>query len=224
MLTGANNGQAAGMATALCSERSLSPRELSGGDGPRSLQRRLARTGQFIPHVAPEGPDDLVPSAEIRASGTLVIDRIPGKVSERVLGAAEAMLISFTAGPLPSMTLPIFSRSSTKLEVQLRKASKAGNFTPDVILETREVTAGPDEPVTIQFNQVLEDPAYRFIVVRAPEGTLVETTITELPGMLCLHHENNEKVAKGAIQALPPDSGVDRLEFLLPRRRPERDL
>ena len=71
MATCAHGGQAVGMAAVVCREQGLKPRDVAQAPFIRELQRRLLRTGQYIPHVVREEADDLARTATISASSEL---------------------------------------------------------------------------------------------------------------------------------------------------------
>jgi hypothetical protein len=68
MLTCAHNGQAVGMAAALCAREGLRPRDLLSPERMSALQRCLVRAGQFIPGVELADADDLAREARVSAS------------------------------------------------------------------------------------------------------------------------------------------------------------
>ena len=71
MATCAHNGQAVAMAAALCVEQNLLPADLMEKHRMNELQKRLIRSGQYIPHVRLEDSEDLVQSANVTSSSEL---------------------------------------------------------------------------------------------------------------------------------------------------------
>ena len=228
MLTGAHNAQVVGMAAALCTVHGTNPHWLSDPAPLAELQRRLIRRGQWIPHVSPTDPDDLVEHADIRATPALVIDSISESFDWRLLEHGEAMLIPFARGSLPLLRIPLVAQHETTIRVQLRQSSKKGSFTPDRILEEFQITIGQDSPekTPIRFKTVLQEEAYLFVVLIPESEASIACSSKVLPGVLCLHHSVNPKVARASVQEPPEGIGIDHLEFefWLPKRQPAADL
>lgn len=223
MLTGAHNGQVAGVAAALCRERGLEPRDLGAGAPLAELQRRLVRAGQFIPHHLPEDPEDWAPDAAVTASGTLVLSDLEATGGEHALDAAEGMLLPFAPGPLPTLGLRVRAEGDTTLHLQLRRSARYGNFSPDDVLAEQRVplAAGHDGLVRARFDLQLERPEYLTVAAMPNPDLVVRENTWALPGVLHLTHGANTKVARAAVQEPPAGSGVERLEFWLPTRRPD---
>ena len=88
MLTGAHNAQAAATAAALCKELDLLPEDVAQPVHMRELQRRLVRTGQFIPGYALTELNDLARTAQV--SATTSLDPAIGLAPERARDAWKA--------------------------------------------------------------------------------------------------------------------------------------
>ena len=144
MATSGHNGQAVGMAAAICAQHGYSPRELAAPDRIGLLQRDLLRTGQYIPRVQLSDPDDLAQSAEVKASSELHVGALPPSSSTVDLCDSRAMLLPLSSGKVPSFELEVHSSRDTVLEVQLRVCSRLGSFTPDSLLKTLKI------PIAVQ--------------------------------------------------------------------------
>ncbi len=139
MATCAHNAQAVGVAAAICIEHGLDPNELLDVDLMRQLQARLLRSGQHIPGVTVDDSADLAPKATVTASSTYTPEQLEPDAEYLPLSGPHAMMIPVNAGRVPQMGFWLMADGPTEVEVQLRIASKKGNFTPDVILATRRV-------------------------------------------------------------------------------------
>jgi hypothetical protein len=134
MATCGHNGQAVGVAAAICRERSLTPRDLADPTKVGELQQRLLRTGQTIPGVRRRDKDDLAQRAEVTASSSL--DRLRFEPSgTRALTDARAILLPLAKGPVPSIGVRVRSRGEQTLVAELRVCSRSESFTPDVVLD-----------------------------------------------------------------------------------------
>lgn len=134
MATCGQNGQAVGMAAALCHQLSVQPRTLSDATQIQELQRRLLRSGQFIPGLRREEGADLAQQAEITASSTLTQLRFKPS-GLRTLTDSRAILIPLAKGPVPAIGVRVRSRAAETLEAELRVCSRSNCYTPDVVLD-----------------------------------------------------------------------------------------
>ena len=250
MATCGHNGQAVGMAAALCRKLDVRPRDLLQHGRIGQLQRRLQRVGHFIPHVDLPDLDDLAPSATITASSELQLAELPPNGEFVLLDDARAMLIPVQAGPMPTISFWVEADEPTTLAVQLRTCSREAGFTPDEILSevTVELLAAMGEPaeaealghavggavatktrgtavrnwqqVDVNFDTFFESPRYVMICLLANEAVSLALSDVRLTGILSLAHRMDRKVAKSAVQTPPADIGIDSFEFWLPERRP----
>ncbi len=226
MMTAAHNAQAVGMAAAMCKESKLNPRDLLDATRMKTLQTRLLRNGQFIPHLELADAFDLAQQAAFSASSECELSEfVPGNESV-ALDAARALLVPAPAGAFPEVALYFSSRKKRQIEVQLRASECLGNFTPDKLLATRLITVRPgvQAPTPVNFEVDLDAPQYVFVCVMPCNGVSIGLSDELLTGVLSLVHSANEKVAKSAVQTPPDGSGFDRFEFWLPERRPQGKL
>lgn len=139
MATCAHNGQAVAVAASMCVTQGLKPRDLLEPDRIAELQRRLLRTGQHIPGIKQEDPDDLSSLAAVEASSSLELKDFPMSDAWITLDRSRGMLIPMPKGRVPKVSLWVRAAKDTKLSVQLRGSSKPGNYTPDEVLATKAV-------------------------------------------------------------------------------------
>ena len=134
MATCGHNGQAVGIAAAMCHQRSLEPRAIADATQVKELQRRLLRSGQYIPGLCRVEADDLAQQALITASSSLT-----GLCFEpcamRALTDSRAILILLAKGPVPPIRIRARSRVAETLHAELRISSRASAYTPDVVLD-----------------------------------------------------------------------------------------
>ncbi|MEI7948196.1 MAG: FAD-dependent oxidoreductase, partial [bacterium] len=222
LATCAHNGQAVGMAAALCRESKLLPRELLAVERLRELQQRLLGTGHYIPGVALEDRLDLVREASLTATSSFTLGTFKPNATSLELESARAMLVPVLKGLMPVVTLWFDADKPAKVEVQLRTASREGNFTPDVILARKRVSvpAGDGQQGTVDFGVDISRDQYVFICLMPCPGVRIRLSDSRVTGVLSLVHGANRNVAKSAIQTPPAGIGVDTFEFWIPERRP----
>lgn len=147
MATCGHNGQAVGMAAALCHEQAVQPHQLAENNRIRSLQMRLLRSGQNIPHVRRDDPDDLAQQATVSATSSL--DWLQLEPAEpRPLLDSRALLLPAEAGRVPEITLFVRRRQSTDLVAELRSCSRDASYTPDVTLDQVKVSLPVEHEAT----------------------------------------------------------------------------
>jgi hypothetical protein len=221
MATCAAGGQAVGIAAALCREQGVLPRDLAGGERLRDLQVRLERRGQFLPGRRIIDPVDLASSATITASSELKLGRINANDKTLILDSGWAMLLPLVAGPCPVFAYDLVAEAPTTLVVELRRAHKDGNFTPDETLESVQlpVPAGDSRP-EIRFRHVLDRTGYYFIQLRENPYVSVRLADQRITGVVSVTNAFNKAVAKSSVQSPPDGIGIDTFEFWLPKRRP----
>lgn len=240
MATCAHNAQAVGMAAVWCRREELRPRELVQPQRMKRLQRDLLAAGQYIPGVLVDDEADLAGRARATASSSLELGRLEPCGESISLDVSRAMLLPLEAGPVPGMTFWFQSEEPAKVEVQLRVCSRHGSFTPDVVLESREVCvepAGPpkvknaaygkagqtvreDTAATVEFATQLDKDQYAFVCLMARPGIGVRLSDQRITGILALSNSVNTAVATDACQRPPEGAGLDGFEFWLPSRRP----
>ena len=221
MATCAQGGQAVGMAAALCVKKNLSPQEL-GKTAMAELQRSLLRTGQFIPEVRLEDPEDLVLSAQLIPSSELILKELPSGGGVRSLDVSGAMMIPLFKGSPPKVTFRVDAKKETMLEARLMVSLRPNNHTPDVLLETvrRQISAGQDQAVDLQFSHEIPHNGYGFVCLQANPDISVHLSEHRLTGVLSVWQKFNGAVAKSSRQDPPEGIGFDSFEFWLPERRP----
>jgi hypothetical protein len=222
MLTCAHNGQAVGMAAAICTEHSISPRDVADPKHITRLQQRLINCGQYIPGVVSADPADLVRNAHFVASSTLVLAHLEPSSETRSLDAPCAVMLPMCSGAVPTISLVLDVEKQSTLTLELWKALHPGNGTPDVRLASASVDLQAGRNLTAEFHFVydLETSGHVFLIISPVEGVAVHVSQQMLPGVLTLWQKMNRMVAKSSIQSPPVGSGIDTFAFWLPERRP----
>lgn len=222
MATCAAGAQAVGTAAALCLEQSCLPADLSSGGRLRELQLRLQRDGQFLPGKILEDPDDLAARATASASSRLVLSELaPNKAWVR-LDSAWAMLVPLAGGVRPVFSLEVSAEQTGALRVELRRSVKSGNFTPEELVEAIDIPFSEGQSrITARFAMPLAKDGYHFIKLCEDPSLRVRVSDARVSGVLAVTNAFNKAVASSSVQQPPPDIGIDRFEFWLPKRRPE---
>ena len=222
MATCAHNGQAVGMAAALCLRHGIYPPELAKQPFIAELQQALLRTGQYIPGTSLSDATDLATSATVAASSELVLGEFARSSETRVLKDSCAMMLPLPAGAAPRLGFLLDVAHDTELQAELRISSKVANHTPDVTLETLRIPlkAGPQQRVWLDFAGAIDEARYAFYCLLANEAVTLHLSDQRVTGILCVSQKYNRAVAKSPCQQPPRDSGLDSFEFWLPERRP----
>jgi hypothetical protein len=226
MATCAHNGQAVGVAAALCLQLDLTPRELARQPNIHRLQQSLLRTGQHIPGLHASGCGDEAKTAAIDASSTLRLAKIASSGETRAMDLDQALLFPVGPGRFPAVTIAVDASAASVIHAELWRSSRPGNTTPDVPLGNCEVAvdAGTAQKVTLEFTAVFDRETYVFLILRKALDCRMHVSGSILPGILRLCQKMNQAVAKSSIQQAPESSGVDSFAFWLPERRPAARL
>jgi hypothetical protein len=223
MCTCAHNGQAVGIAAALCHRQGLTPRALGAEPHIAGLQRELLRSGQFIPEVPLADPADLAQQAVISASSEYTLAALPPCGATLPLAQSWAMMLPVQPGPLPHVTFQFDVAQATTLRAELRVSSKPRNHTPDTTLGVLELPLQPGEQqnVTLAFEQQMDQPRYAFVCLMANDAIAAHLSEVRATGVLAISQKFNRAVAKTPRQEPPPGIGIESFEFWIPQRRPE---
>ena len=222
MATCAIGGQAVGTAAAICIERGIHPRDLANGDALRELQLRLVRGGQFLPNHETPDPAELAPSATVTASSRLQLGEIPAGNDWLKLDSGWAMLLPLAQGACPAIGFVIDAEQAGTLRVELRRATKPGNFTPDELIESIELTFPKGESrIDAHFTKPIDREGYHFIQLCENPAVRVRLSDSRITGIIAVTNAFNKAVATSSAQAPPEDSGIESFEFWLPKRRPK---
>ena len=211
--TGTLCAQAAALATVLCLEKGISPRDVYEKNHIEELQKRLMQTGQYIPHLALENPADLVASAKLSAGETLELSELKEDGDWFDMSVDSAILLPFCAGKVPRFTFTVKAKQEASVEAEFYISSIFGNYTPDKRLAATKQTvpAGVSE-LKLNFNVSLDKDLYGFIVFKKNDNISLAHTDTRLTGVLSLFSYN--------IQVENEKDGIEGFPFFTPLRRP----
>lgn len=222
MATCAHNGQAVGIAAAVCLENGVPPSALSKGRLLQELQQRLLASGQLIPGLRQSNPLDLASCADVTVSSTFELGNLPPGADVVPLDVSRAMLLPLQAGPVPTFNVCLEAPQKTLLRAELWIARKQGNYTPELCLAGKDLsleTMGSQE-VSISFDVQFDTPRYAFLVLRENPVIGVRLSETRVTGIMALSRGMNPAVATSSSQRPPKEIGVDAFDFWLPKRRP----
>jgi hypothetical protein len=222
MATCGHNGQAVGMAAALCVEKNVLPKSLVRPDAMHELQQRLLRSGQHIPGLVHKGYSEKARLATISATSELVLRELRPSGEWMALEHPVAFLVPLAVGPVPQFAFELKAEKASTLRAELYGASREGNTTPDVMLAALDVALieGTQE-LALEFNVTVNVAAHYFVILQPVTGASVALSKEQVTGVLMLEQRMNKAVAKSVVQTPPEGSGIDTFAFWLPARRPE---
>jgi len=222
MATCAHNGQAVGVAAAICAKNELQPRDLLAAPSMQELQRELLRIGQYIPGVALVDEKDLARTAEITATSELKLSQFAPSGETMPLDASWAMMLPVQPGAMPSVEFLLDVSAPTTLRTELRLSSKPDNHTPEVTLVTQEIKlrTGALIKLPLKFDVVIDASCYAFVCLMTNPDVAVHLSDQRVTGVLAVKQKFNRAVAKSPRQEPPAGCGIDSFEFWIPQRRP----
>ncbi|NHE56039.1 FAD-dependent oxidoreductase [Cyclobacterium plantarum] len=222
MATCAHNAQAVAMAAVICREKNLLPAALTHSGHMSELQKRLIKSGQYIPGVPLEDKEELAKNAKISVSSTMTLEGLPGDGPWKKLSFATAQMLPLTAGEMPGLTFQVRVEKASQLKVALLKSKQKGNFTPELVLEEKvfELTLG-EQSLYIDFEYTIKETEYYFVAFYPNEQVQLRYSEQRMTGLLTVFQKYNKAVATSSRQEAPDDIGMDSFDFWLPERRPE---
>lgn len=222
MATGAYIAQASAMAAVLCLKHNVLPRHLLEKEFLGILQTELQKAGQHIPSLKLQDKRNLVHDATVTASSELTFSGLPETGMQKQLGISVAQLLPLQAGKLPEMNIHIYASEQTEIEISLQVSSKAGNFTPDITIESKRVALTEGKNcVPLLFNAELSQTAYAFVSFKKNPLIILPYSDKRVTGILSVFNLINASVSNYGKQSPPEGIGMDTFEFWCPQRRPE---
>jgi hypothetical protein len=235
MATSAHGGQAVGMAAALCTQLGCLPRGLNTSENMLLLQQSLLKSGQHIPQIRLNDPQDLVQYATLSASSELSLTELIPANEPQEMNFSLAQLIPLKFGPQqPPLELVLhpYADAPTELRVELRVASSLKHHTPDVILAGQNISLHPGRNCTPLAFDLSQHPAldkerpdetisaYGFLTVLKNPAVKLQFSEQRISGLLSVFNAVNEAVSNYGKQSPSTDIGVEEFEFWCPQRRP----
>ena len=221
MATLAHAAQAVGLAAAHCLAAGVEPAALVEPAHMRRLQRDLLRGGQHIPGLRLSDPDDLAQAAQLSASSTLRLAELPADGPALPLTHSRAQLLPCEAGPTPALAVTLDVEATTELTVELRASERRDSYTPDVLLDRRQIALAPGvgQRVTLPLSATLESPCYLFVCLMRNPAVAVRASSLRPTGLLAVGSRADDDGPE-QFQEPPPQSGVERFPLWVPERRP----
>jgi hypothetical protein len=220
MATAAYAAQAVGVAAKIAIEKNVKPGEV--GQYMGELQKRLIRTGQFIPGITTADEADLVQEASLTSSSEYSLSQLPEDNGLMTLTEGFAQMIPVQATQVPELYMHVHAHQSTTIKIELCRSSRRGSFTPDHVLEEKQVALTPGKNcIPLAFTQEIPEPQYLFLIFRKNEQAAIYLTTQRLTGILSLYQTKNKAVSNDGVQIPPSNIGMDQFEFWIPKRRPE---
>ncbi|MEX2511576.1 MAG: FAD-dependent oxidoreductase [Cyclobacteriaceae bacterium] len=222
MATCGHNAQAVAMAAVLCKDKKMLPADITGSPMMQLLQRRLIRSGQYIPGIKFSDPDELVQHTKIKVSSTFTLTGLPMDGPWKSLEYAMAQMLPLQKGLIPAIKFQVKASATTQIEVRLLKSLKKGNFTPEIILAKKviDLTLG-EQYIYVDLQYLIKNSEYYFVAFSTNKKVQIKCSETRLTGILTLFQKFNKAVATSSRQEPPENIGIEAFDFWLPERRPE---
>lgn len=223
MATCAHGAQAVGMAAALCLEHHLLPVDMLSSPWLKRLQNELNKSGQSIPGIPIyRRENDLMKEAKIIASSTCQLADVPFDGPWMKLEVGSGQLLPMKKEVCYRFRVRVRSTEKTILRAELRKSSKSYNYTPDITLETLEISIEKGEQfVDLPFTKSVSEDQYGFVLFPSHPGIEIQGSRLRYSGILSVFNGKNKAVSNNGAQEAPAGSGIEAFEFWCPRRRPE---
>ncbi len=201
MLTGAVNGQATAMATAMCIKYNLEPKDLLADKYLSELQQRLIAKGQYIPNVLPMSENNLVSQAKISSNDTLSFTGFKKTENYKPLEYAYSLLLPVKKGKIPSFKLNVKAFNKDTLKIKIRTTESIDNFTPYKIIENFELNLEQGiQDVIIEPQASVNENCYIYITLDENPNVLFSITNELLTAVSTLYRpviqEFNKEVDK----------------------------
>ncbi len=222
MATCGHGAQAIAQAAALCAKNNLNTLDILAPERMKQLQNKLNVEGQSIPGIAIDYNQLSLPKAKIEASSTYQLTELPSNGEWATLKEGFCQLLPLKAATNYGFGIEVKASKASTLNIELRKSSTFGNYTPDKTVETIEIIIPEGEQqLDISFEKTLEADQYAFVTLLPNQNIEVKTSDVRLSGTLSLFQKYNKAVSNHGKQEPPEGIGVDAFEFWTPKRRPE---
>ncbi len=213
MGTCALGGEALGVLAAIATEQGRLPKDLyEDADAVRCLQERLMRIGHWVPGQALQQAEDLIQSARCFASSEFDLAELPADGPWVELGEGYAQMLPLMPGAIPAFSLELRCAEATELQISIRLAERADEYTPEELLWERTLSLSSDEqklgPIPVEAE--MPHAAYAFLVLQG-EGVELRGSNLRCTGLLSLRK-------KGMFCSA--DVGGYDIENWMPPRRP----
>lgn len=222
MATTAHYGQAIGYGAAQCIKNKILPEGLILKKEIQELQGTLSFNGQSIPEIAINQNKNLASVAKIESSSSLQLNAFKPNGTWQAFNNGVAELLPLQAETKYEFTFRFLAISDTSLNIQLRTSERIGYYTPDTIVEEKEIALTKGEQnVSFSFDAVLAKSQYAFITILRNERVSYQVSEERVTGVLSLFNSENKAVNNTGKQTPPENTGLDEFEFWIPLRRPK---
>lgn len=219
MATSGFGAQAVGMAAAMCMEKGIAPKEITGHMA--ELQELLNRGGQSIPGTAIDKTRNLAAAAGITASSELELALLPFDGPDNKLDFSAAQLLPLEPGVRYKFTVEACAAADTTLTVQLRYSEKPANYTPDITAESIDIQLHKGrQKAVFEFSATVPERQYAFITFLRNEDVSLRMSEMRCTGVVSVFNKFNHAVNNNGSQTPEPGKGIDAFEFWCPDRRP----
>lgn len=221
MCTSACGGQAVGTALSLCIKNGLTPMDYVNPEKIGELQQALINDGQYIPGIELNNNQNLLHAAEISPSSTFRFSGYKPNGEWQRLTFSTAALFPIK-GEMPEIGMSVKATEETTLRIELRKSSRKGGYTPDIILEhiNLPIHEGSQE-IKFKFESSFAESEYIFVCFMANKHIYIPLSDCLVTGTTTVLNQINLAVSNLGRQDPPEEIGIDSFEFWCPERRPK---
>ena len=221
MATTALSGQAVGYGAAQCIKNKILPAQLLEEKQIRKLQQTLSINGQSIPGIAIDKKENLATSATISTSTNFKLDSLKPNGDWFNLSTGTAQLLPLEANTKYNYSFSFSAYQATTVQVELRICENTGHYTPDVILESKQIElVEGEQEIQFAFDTLLSKKQYAFITFLTNETISIRRSEQRSTGLISLFNGVNKAVNNNGKQEPPDNIGIDAFEFWIPQRRP----
>ncbi|HJS00342.1 MAG TPA: FAD-dependent oxidoreductase [Flavobacterium sp.] len=221
MATTALSGQAVGFGAAQCIHEKILPADLLEEKQIQKLQQTLSINGQSIPEIAIDQKANLVASSTISTSTNFILDGLKPNGDWFNLGIGVAQLLPLESNIKYNYSFLFSANKATTVQVELRICEKTGHYTPDLILESKQIELIEGEQcVEFSFDTVLSKNQYAFITFLKNDSVAIRLSEQRMTGIVSVFNGTNKAVNNNGRQVPPDNIGIDAFEFWIPQRRP----
>lgn len=221
MATTALSGQAVGYGAAQCIKNKILPAQLLEKNQIKKLQQTLSINGQSIPGIAIDKAFNLATSATISTTTNFKLDRLKPNGDWFNLSTGVAQLLPLEANTKYNYSFSLSAERATTIQVELRICENTGHYTPDVILDSKQIElVEGEQQVEFSFKTVLMEKQYAFITFLTNEAVSIRRTEQRSTGIISVYNGVNKAVNNNGKQSPPDNIGIDAFEFWIPQRRP----
>lgn len=222
MATCAHGGQAVAMAAKQCIKNKVLPPQILDKKSVSEIQQKLNYAGQSIPEIPLDINENLLKTATITSSSEFKLGQLAGNGPWIQLNVGVAQLLPLEKDTLYTFSFQMNATNKTTVQVELRISHRLGHYTPDKVIEHKELKLKEGEQtVNLLFQKSLKDSQYAFITFLQNKEVSILSSKQRMTGIVSVFNGENKAVNNKGIQIPPKNSGIESFEFWIPKRRPE---